>query len=152
MSGCEDNTVKMTPEDTVNTWFLSHYEDDWEMYNTVMMEGHKADLSLPAPNYGLISVNINGIEEYRGEKFNSRANMYIDSPLGKSWGLRDADNMTIVLADAELVQDGTMVSPSSYTEWEFILIRKNKHSPWKIANFGMGGLSYAEEFGNQSVD
>lgn len=80
----------------------------------------------------------NSIVEIKGHVFEKGWEEYLHSPLGESWGLKDKNSFANVFAKAKLIQDGSLVSPSSY--WDFYLIRKNSSSPWLIANFGAGSF------------
>ena len=88
-------------------------------------------------NSGLISRTIYDIHEEKGEAREKYLENILSSKKGQELKLVP-DNIAIVYAEVTRELDGTLVSPDSYDEQYFILIREDAHSPWLIQSMGQG--------------
>ena len=124
-----------SPVDVVREWLLCYEDENWERFDSFWTEEKRGAHPYPAPNYGLISLEINDVYIDDSPWFRTYAEQLIGSPLAQDWGLTDPENLVSVIAEVKIVYDGALVSPTDGPGvMRLILIRADRLSPWQITD------------------
>lgn len=131
----DETSQGTSPVDVVREWLPCYRDDSWERFDSFWTEEKRGAHPYPAPNYGLISLEINDVYIDDSPWFRTYAEQLIGSPLAQDWGLTDPENLVSVIAEVKIVYDGALVSPTDGPGvMRLILIRADRLSPWQITD------------------
>ena len=137
-SESKNTAAALSPVEVVVKHYVAKKTNDRDAWLSTMTEENKEFLDSKHLDYGLIKLEINQIYELSGEELENRINSALDGTTAKELNL-SADNISYVNVKFTAEYDNTKVSDSSGTmEWTYVLIRKNKDSPWLIQAWGVG--------------
>jgi hypothetical protein len=124
------NRVRMLPEQVIQEHFKWKNEKDVEKTEKMLIEGRKGIVWMFE---NLEYIKIISIREEKTDFWIKRQIRW-----AKSNGLK-LDNVKIysVEFDVKYINDEVSISKSGKDRWHYYLIRKDKNSPWLIADWGV---------------